>query len=224
MYPGFWASIWSCADKGCTFATNVRIYRGAVLTNVAIGRKSYVAEAAHIGECEIGAFSSIGPQAIIGGLGSHPTRYLSTHPAFYSTLGQAGHTFAQRNRFEELSRTIIGNDVWIGARALILDGKVVGDGAIVAAGAVVTRDVPPYAIVGGVPARVIRYRFEPEVIDALLAWRWWELPNRVLAMLASEFSSHEHWTLSDVAWLREMAERCAQEEATPHSGMVGDYA
>lgn len=202
----------------------MRIYRGAVLTNVAIGRKSYVAEAAHIGECEIGAFSSIGPQAIIGGLGSHPTRYLSTHPAFYSTLGQAGHTFAESDRFEELSKTVIGNDVWIGARALILDGRSVGDGAVVAAGAVVTRDVPPYAIVGGVPARVIRYRFAPDVIEALLAWRWWNLPNQILAKLAPAFASREHWELSDIAGLRKMAERCAQEEATPHSGMAGERA
>ena len=70
----------------------------------------------------------------------------------------------------------IGHDVWIGANALILPEVTIGDGAVIAAGAVVTRDVPPYAIVGGVPARVIRYRFSPEMIDAFLEIKWWDWP------------------------------------------------
>ncbi|MGB0498557.1 MAG: CatB-related O-acetyltransferase, partial [Rubricella sp.] len=66
------------------------------------------------------------------------------------------------------------NDVWIGARAIIMSGVTIADGAIVAAGAVVTKDVEPYAIVGGNPARVIRYRFEQRVIERLMALSWWD--------------------------------------------------
>ena len=70
--------------------------------------------------------------------------------------------------------THIGNDVWIGLNATILDGVTIGDGAIVAAGAVVTKDVPPYAVVAGVPAKIIKYRFTESQIDFLLKFRWWE--------------------------------------------------
>nr|WP_305849016.1 CatB-related O-acetyltransferase [Shinella sp. HZN7] len=78
-------------------------------------------------------------------------------------------------------RTLIGNDVWIGANAIILPGIAIGDGAIIAAGSVVSRDVPPYAIVGGVPARVIRYRFDETTIDRLMKIRWWRFSLEGLA-------------------------------------------
>lgn len=83
-------------------------------------------------------------------------------------------SFSRDQSVEENPRTLIGHDVWIGSGALILDGKVIGNGAIVGARAVVTRDVPPYAIVVGAPAKVIRYRFEPDVIEALQAAAWWD--------------------------------------------------
>ena len=76
---------------------------------------------------------------------------------------------------------VIGNDVWIGYEAVILSGVTIGDGAIVAARSVVTRDVPPYTIVGGVPARPIRRRFDQETIDALLELRWWDWPLEKLS-------------------------------------------
>jgi acetyltransferase-like isoleucine patch superfamily enzyme len=128
--------------------------------------------------------------------------WLTTHPSFYSTLGQAGMTFARQNAMDENASVQLGNDVWIGARSVVLDGVTVGDGAIVAAGAVVTGDVPPYAIVGGVPARIIRYRFEEAVIQELVAWRWWDLPMDQLAALAPGFIDRETWALRDVRQLR----------------------
>lgn len=104
---------------------------------------------------------------------------MSTHPAFYSTGKQCGITFVDKNLFEERLAVdgrscIIGNDVWIGNDVRIIGGLRIGTGAIVGLGAVVTKDVPPYAIVGGVPAKVIRYRFEEKQIKELLDSHWWE--------------------------------------------------
>lgn len=83
------------------------------------------------------------------------------------------------DRFEHAllsHRTEIGNDVWIGTNAFIVAGVKIGDGAVVGAGAVVTKDVAPYAVVGGVPARVIRYRYSKEMIEAFLRIKWWDWP------------------------------------------------
>jgi len=195
--PGFWASFWSYASPDCSFSSHNRIYRRTYLRNVSLGRMTYVAEVSRIGFADIGAFSSIGPNVLLGGLGSHPVDRLSTHPAFYSSRLQAGDTFSQSDMIEELPRTKVGNDVWIGAGSIVLDGVSIGDGAIIAAGAVVNKDVPPYAIVGGVPARIIRYRFDEETIDALLEWRWWELDNNQLQALAPGFMNR-NWHVEDV--------------------------
>jgi chloramphenicol O-acetyltransferase type B len=195
--PGFWASFWSYAAPDCRFSAHNRIYRRAFLRNMSLGRMSYVAELSRIGFADIGAFTSIGPNVLLGGLGCHPVDRLSTHPAFYSARLQAGDTFSETDLFEELPRVRVGNDVWIGAGSIILDGVSIGDGAIVAAGAVVNKDVPPYAIVGGVPARIIRYRFDEETIDALLEWRWWELDNSQLQSLAPGFMN-QSWRAEDV--------------------------
>jgi virginiamycin A acetyltransferase len=95
---------------------------------------------------------------------NHPMVGISTHPLFY--LGTS-------HRHELL----IGSDVWIGFNAIILPGcRSIGDGAVVGAGSVVTKDIPPYAVVAGVPAKVLRYRFEPDVAALLHESRWWELP------------------------------------------------
>jgi chloramphenicol O-acetyltransferase type B len=104
----------------------------------------------------------------------HPTDQFSSSPLFY----RVRNTFQvewinEDGSFEEYRPIEIGSDVWIGARAIVLDGVRVGDGAIVAANAVVTTDVPPYAIVGGVPAKILRYRFSREKIDHLLSLQWW---------------------------------------------------
>lgn len=192
--PGFWASMWSYAAPDCTFSPCNRLYRRSFLRSAALGRMTYVAESSRIGYTDIGAFSSIGPNVLLGGLGVHPVDRLSTHPAFYSICLQAGATFAEQDLTQELPRTRIGNDVWIGASSIVLDGNDIGDGAIVAAGAVVAKPVAPYAIVGGVPARVIRYRFDEETIAALLEWRWWSLSDAQLKQIAPRFMAQREWT------------------------------
>lgn len=189
VLPHFWASPWSYATPDCVFAGYNRLYQRAMLRNVSLGRMSYVAEGSRIGFADIGAFSSIGPNVLLGGLGRHPVDKLSTHPAFYSTRLQAGASFVQADLEEELPRVDVGSDVWIGAGSIVLDGLSIGHGAIVAAGAVVAKDVPPYAIIGGVPARLIRYRFEEKTVEALLEWRWWNLDMEKLAVIARRFMS-----------------------------------
>ena len=120
----------------------------------------------------IGRYCSIG-FGFKAGLGIHPTNFISTSPIFYSSSNWFETNLTFNQYFDEYKRTFIGNDVWIGANVLINDGICIGDGAIIGAGAVVTKDVPGYSIVGGVPAKVISYRHSEEVIDFIKKCDWW---------------------------------------------------
>ncbi|SRR6056297_439280 len=153
------------------------------ITNSYLGFGSYVANNSIIKKTKIGRYTSIGPRVICV-FGNHPTtRFVSTHPSFFSNLGQVGFSYTQEQHFKEFSNPIdkgspytiaIGNDVWIGADVRILDGVQIGDGAIVAAGALVTKNIAPYSIVGGVPAKHIKYRFTNPQINYLLQFKWWD--------------------------------------------------
>jgi acetyltransferase-like isoleucine patch superfamily enzyme len=163
-----------------TFGRYATVYERAVLSKVALGDFSYVGPGSRLNDTSVGKFSCIASDVLIG-LGSHPSRnYVSIHPAFFSPALQAQISFASRSYFDEDSRCAIGNDVWIGARAMILNGLTIGDGAIVGAGAVVTKNVPAYAVVAGVPAKVVRYRFEPAQIAFLTQFKWWDRDVRWL--------------------------------------------
>ncbi len=193
---------WSAyVDSSTVLSMNNQIHKGALIHDSVIGRHTYFEKSKTV-RADIGSFCSIGPEAVIGGLGRHPTNFISTHPVFYSMRCQSGKTFAEMDLIEEIKRVSIGSDVWIGAEAMILDGVNVGDGAIVGAGAVVTKDVPPYAIVGGVPAKLIRYRFSADVITLLLDWQWWTLPDSVLANLAKDFCESTEWSCEKVEAIR----------------------
>ena len=138
-------------------------------------------------ETTIGAFCSIGCRVVLGH-GEHPVSFLSTSPYFYfDELGfkiPSNHNGSPAHpEFWALSPIKIGNDVWIGDGVFIKNGVTIGDGAIIGARAVVTKDVPPYAVVVGVPAKVIKYRFPPEVIEELLALKWWELPDKTIQQI-----------------------------------------
>ena len=148
-------------------------YKNVSVSNSTIGDYVYVGDRTIIGNTTIGKFCSIGSDVRIG-LGMHPTDFISTFPAFFSTRKQCQITFADRDYYEENGRNEIGNDVWIGANAIILGNIKIGDGVIVGAGAVVTKDVDPYSVIGGVPAKLIKKRFPDEEINQLLKLRWWD--------------------------------------------------
>ncbi len=161
---------------GCTLADHVAVQTRSVLTAVRIGRCSLVAREAHLNDVAVGAFCSIGPRTLLG-CGDHPVNLTSTAPVFYSTRAQCGLAYAATEHFVERRPIGLGHDVWLGAQVFVRDGVTIGDGAIVAAGAVVTADVPPYAIVGGVPAKLIRFRYPADIIGRLQALRWWDWPE-----------------------------------------------
>lgn len=159
---------------GCKFGLFNKINSYISLSNVEMGDFTYVSDYTQMSNTLIGKFCSIGPM-VLSGVGTHPTRlHVSTHPSFYSVLGQTTKTFVTENKFKETEPITIGNDVWVGARSIILDGVTIGDGAIIAAGSVVIRDVEPYSIVGGVPARLIRFRFDKPQINFLIQLKWWD--------------------------------------------------
>src|SRR6266481_1733483 len=146
-----------------------------------LGDYSYLGPGCMVADASIGKFCAIAAQVRIGAP-NHPLDRPSQHrftycPEYYTATAQRDHAFFQRRRAD---RVVIGNDVWIGHAVIVIPGVKVGDGAVLAAGAVVTRDVAPYMIVGGVPARQIRERFSREIAAQLSRIAWWNWPAEII--------------------------------------------
>lgn len=173
-YPGIEFQSGAGAYGECQFGEGVLVGQNTILRDCLVGRYTYFAADSAIVNCRVGAFSSVGPEIRVS-LGCHPTRdYVSTYPSFYTQRGAGRIDLGVNTDFQEHLPVVIGNDVLISARCLILDGVTVGDGAIIGAGAVVSSDVPAYAVVAGVPARVVRRRFSDEQIAFLQDLKWWD--------------------------------------------------
>ncbi|TIL82183.1 MAG: CatB-related O-acetyltransferase [Mesorhizobium sp.] len=156
--------------------------KSKVPAGVKVGRESHGISERNFHNCtsdspvDIGAFCSIAPEVLFLCKSDHPMNTASTFPLqarFFAINSKKANLQYLRSR----GPIRVGNDVWIGTRATILSGVTIGDGAIIAAGSVVTKDVPPYTLVGGNPAKVIRQRFDQDTVNALLQIKWWDWPD-----------------------------------------------
>ena len=151
-----------------------------------MGRYSYCGNDCQIVNSEIGAFCSISDHVFIGG-SEHPISRVSTSPVFQNKRHSGPPKRFAHFETPKAKRTTICNDVWIGHGVTIKQGVVIGDGAVIGSNALVIKDVPPYAVVGGVPAKVIKYRFPQEVIDRLDEIQWWNLPDEKISEVVELF-------------------------------------
>lgn len=184
--------------EGTGVSPRARIGRRAIVrrgtevgADVILGDFSYISgPRSYVEAARIGKFCSIARQVVIGP-GDHDLSAVTTHPFPVSPAygGLAGVTKQEAQK----APPVIGNDVWIGINAIVMRGVTIGDGAVVAANSVVTRDVEPYTIVGGVPARYLKRRFPPEIAEALQRSRWWDWPDRILSKRLEEFREPENF-------------------------------
>lgn len=172
----------SCLGKYCV------LFENTIIINSSIDSHSYVQRNTRIVNASIGKFCSIAADVSIGP-GLHIMGGVSTHPAFYLKNTPLVKIFAKSDVFEPGKRVEIGSDVWIGEKAIVLDGVKIGSGAIIAAGAVVVKDVEPYSIVGGIPAKHIKFRFPENIIEELHKKEWWNQDDEWLGRNQPNFTN-----------------------------------
>jgi acetyltransferase-like isoleucine patch superfamily enzyme len=168
-----------------------KVEAGSEIVNSTFDKHSFCGYNCEIINCKIGSFCSIANNVIIGG-GMHPMNWVSTSPVFYEGRDSVKAKYSEHKR-DPIKTTIIGNDVWIGSNAIIKQGITIGDGAVVGMGSVITKDVEPYSIVGGCPAREIRKRFDEETATQLLQIKWWNFSDNELKHYAPLFKDPEQF-------------------------------
>lgn len=175
-------------DTKSSFTKFTHILRGARLNNAHIGKYSRVGVNCKLTNVTVGNFSCIGADCVVG-VGQHPTNYLTYHSIFYKQGNWGWHDdwIKYPKGFQEQAHITIGNNVWIGQKVVIMDGVTIGDNSIVATGAIVTKDVPPYSIVGGVPAKVIKTLFNDEMRKRLDEIQWWNMEDNEISKVIDLF-------------------------------------
>lgn len=166
-----------------------KVESGSTVVRCVFARHSFCGYDCTLVDCDVGPFVSIANRVSAGGA-RHPIEYVSTSPVFLSHRDSVKTKLA-RHRYDPRVQTVIGADVWIGEAALLKGGVVVGPGAVIGMGSVVTKDVEPFAIVAGNPARTIRLRFSPQVVEALLKMAWWDRSDEELRRLGPLFTDPE---------------------------------
>ncbi len=174
-----------------TLLSNTRVYKSKV------GMFTYISSNSLISNTKIGRYSSIG-NWVSTGIGRHPTNFVSSHPLFHSeivskSLGfvpydSVGEKYETHKILESGYYVEIGSDVWIGDRVLIMDGIKIGDGAVIGAGSIVNKNVEPYEVVAGIPARHLKYRFSKTEVEFLVSLKWWDKDQKWIKKNANLFS------------------------------------
>lgn len=184
-------SFFAKIDNKSAISRKARVYGHVQVTSSSMGDFSYIGRYSRMIHADIGKFCSIAGETKIG-IGTHTLDKISTSPIFTEAKNGTKHSWVKMSAVNPFKRVTVGNDVWIGVRTMVMGGITIGDGAVIGAGSIVTKDIPPYAIAVGVPAKVIRYRFPQEQIDALLANPWWNLPEEQLRKRIELFQSSDN--------------------------------
>lgn len=176
-----------------TFGKYNTLGAGCIVTNCALGDFSYINSYSFVLNTTMGRYCSVGPNVKIAP-GKHPTSvFVSTHPVTFNNQANLVKNYCTEEKFKNHQPVVIGNDVWIGANAIIIDGVQIADGAIIAANSLVTKDVGPFEIVGGNPARFIKKRFDDEQIKYLLDTAWWNKGEDWIQANISKFWNIENF-------------------------------
>lgn len=183
------------ADMATVFEGDNYVGQETFLSDCVLGRGTYVGDFSKICQMKAGKFCSIG-NGVISAIGSHPvTQNISTSPSMYSTNPANNLSFVSEQLYDDITGPVVlGNDVWIGAGAVLLGGVTIGDGAVVAAGSVVNKDLEPYGVYGGCPAKLIKKRFDDASIEKLSEMKWWDKDDNWLREHAKEFAVPENLT------------------------------
>jgi acetyltransferase-like isoleucine patch superfamily enzyme len=174
---------YSKIHKTAAISSGTKFYRSSIDRYSYIGRNNFIVDT------KIGSFCSIAPGCNIGGTG-HQMNWVSTSSVFHKWENILKKNFS-RHEYNIFSETVIGNDVWIATNAMIKAGVKISDGSVIGMGAVITKDVGPYEIWAGNPAKMIRKRFDDETIEKLLKTQWWNWDNNLIEQKAQYFNNVE---------------------------------
>ena len=181
-------SLLSFFDSKSFISPKASINKFCTMWNSSVDDYTYIGSNSSLNNVRIGKYCSISKNVNIG-LAVHPIEFISTSPIFFSPQNATGYSWIENKVFDDSpKKVIIGNDVWIGINVSIMGGVTIGDGAIIGSHSLVTKNVEPYTIIGGVPAKKIRMRFNDEIISALIGYKWWNYSENEIMKKISLFN------------------------------------